>query len=443
MKHLDAEQAVIGAILRDNTVLYRLGDLSAEHFFLDDHKIIFSEISALVRSGKTADTITVSDRLKRKGFDCGGFEYLAQIELNTPSVAGARSYAETIVDDALRRSLRDLTARLADEIGRDDHTTSAELLEKLQSSVMGIAVRQTAREPVVASAAMAKHIDVIEARSEGKTAVMSTGFEKLDYMLNGGLKRSDMIVIGARPSMGKTALSLNIAANVAKHRKVLFLSQEMGTGQILDRLTASLGKVELSAILKGEMTQQQWNGYTTACAAIESIKLFIDEQGGLTINDVRIKARKIKQQYGLDLLVLDYLQLMNGEGTNRNAQIEEISRGIKNLAKELDITVIVLSQLNREADKRPGRRPAMSDLRDSGSIEQDADVVIFIYRDEVVNPESHLKGFADLIIAKNRQGRIGDVLLTYCGEYTLFESTTQPRPKEPHNTKRKGLAEHL
>lgn len=443
MRRLEAEQAVIGALLQDNTALYRLPDLKPEHFFLDDHRIIFSEIVKIIREGKSADPITVSESFDKRGVDCGGFQYLGELSANTASARSAPTYAAIVMDDALRRTIADITAQLADEANSDKTTPATDILEKIQASVMGLSAGKTSKEPALARNAMATHIDVMSARTEGDTKAISTGFGQIDYMLNGGLNRGNMIVVGARPSMGKTAFSLNIASNVAKSKKVLFLSQEMSTDQLLDRLSASLGRVDLSAILQGQLTPEQWHGFTTACAAIESLNLFIDEQGGLTINDVRMKARRVKQQYGLDLLIVDYLQLMSGPGKNRNEQIEEISRGLKNLAKELDIAVIALSQLNREVDKRPGRRPVLSDLRDSGSIEQDADIIIFIHRDEVSNPDSTQKGFADVFIPKNRQGRIGDVTMKYRGEYTLFESTNERPPKEERQYKRKGLAEHL
>ena len=196
----------------------------------------------------------------------------------------------------------------------------------------------------------------------------------------------------------------------------------------MDRLCASLGRMDLSAILRGKMTNEQWQCFTKAVAQIESLNLFIDDHGGLTISDVRAKARSTKQQYGLDVLFIDYLQLMNGKGANRNAEIEEISRGLKNLAKELDIVVVCLSQLNREVDKRTNRQPVMSDLRDSGSIEQDANIIMFLHRDEVYNPDSSAQGFADLSIQKNRQGRTGNLVFRYVGEQTLFVETSESKP---------------
>lgn len=443
MRRIEAEQAVIGALLQDNTALYSLPDLKPEHFFLDDHRIIFSEIVKMIREGKSADPITVSESFDKRGVDCGGFQYLGELSANTASVRSAPTYAAIVMDDALRRTLADITSQLAEVTSSDKTTPATDILEKIQASVMGLSAGKTSKEPALARNAMVNHIDVMSARTEGDTKAIPIGFGQIDYMLNGGINRGNMIVIGARPSMGKTAFSLNIASHIAKTKKTLFLSQEMGTDQLLDRLSASLGKVDLSAILQGTLSPEQWQGFTSACAEIESLNLFIDEQGGLTINDVRMKARRVKQQYGLDLLVVDYLQLMSGPGKNRNEQIEEISRGLKNLAKELDIAVIVLSQLNREVDKRPGRRPVLSDLRDSGSIEQDADIIIFIHRDEVSNPESIQKGFADVLISKNRQGRIGDVTMKYRGEYTLFESTNERPPREERQYKKKGLAEHL
>ena len=443
MRRLEAEQAVLGALLQDNTVLYRIPDLKPEHFFLENHRVIFSEIVKMIREGKSADPITVAESFEKHGIDCGGFQYLGELSINTASSYSAPTYAAIVMDDALRRTLADITAQLAEETNSDKTTPATEILEKIQASVMGLNAAKTSKEPALARNAMASHIDVMSARTEGDTKAIPTGFGHIDHMLNGGMIPGNMIIVGARPSMGKTAFSLNIASNVAKSKKVLFLSQEMSTDQLLDRLSASLGRVDLSAILQGQLTPEQWQGFTAACAAIESLNLFIDEQGGLTINDVRMKARRIKQQCGLDFLVVDYLQLMSGPGKNRNEQIEEISRGLKTLAKELDIAVMALSQLNREVDKRPGRRPVLSDLRDSGSIEQDADIIIFIHRDEVANPESDQKGFANIQIPKNRQGRTGDVTMKYRGEYTLFESTDEKPPQNQQTYKRKGLAEHL
>lgn len=422
MRNLEYEQLILGSILRDNSVLARIPDLTSEHFFLPDHKIIFETACRLIEKGEVADVATVSKELPDIGFS-----YLAEMEINVPSVSGAKTYAARVIDDAIRRKLKDVTAELADEVSGDVTTNVDELIEKVQSRVMGIGMHKS-DEPIKASAAMLKHVEEVEDRAEGRIKTIGTGFHNIDGLLNGGFIRTNLVIIGARPSMGKTALALNMAAHIAKTKKVLFLSQEMSTGELMDRLCASLGRMDLSAILRGKMTNEQWQCFTKAVAQIESLNLFIDDHGGLTISDVRAKARSTKQQYGLDVLFIDYLQLMNGKGANRNAEIEEISRGLKNLAKELDIVVVCLSQLNREVDKRTNRQPVMSDLRDSGSIEQDANIIMFLHRDEVYNPDSSAQGFADLSIQKNRQGRTGNLVFRYVGEQTLFVETSESKP---------------
>lgn len=424
MKSLEFEQLTLGAILRDNSVLNRVPELTADHFFLPDNRAIFGAICRLVSKGESADVATVARELPEIDF-----AYLAELEVNVPSIASARTYAARVIDDAMRRKLKDVTSELAEEVSHDVTSSAVELLEKVQSRVMGIGTRN-AGGPVRASTAMLKHVAEMEDRTEGRIKTIGTGFSNIDSLLNGGFIRTNLVIIGARPSMGKTALALNIAASIAKTKKVLFLSQEMSTGELMDRLCASLGRVDLSAILRGSLTQEQWQNFTQAVAQIEAMNMFIDDQGGLSIADVRAKARGIKRQYGLDVLFVDYLQLMNGQGANRNAEIEEISRGLKNLAKELDIVVVCLSQLNREVDKRTNRRPVMSDLRDSGSIEQDANIIMFLHRDEVYNPDSSERGFADLSIQKNRQGRTGNLVFRYVGEQTLFVETSESKPRQ-------------
>jgi replicative DNA helicase len=301
-----------------------------------------------------------------------------------------------------------------------------ELLDAAQSALSTLAESRTAREPIPVRDAMAAHIDVIDGRVDRKYTGIATGFRDIDTLLTGGPNRGALVILGARPSMGKTALALNIATNVAQDYSVLFLSQEMMNGELLDRTLASLGRIPLGSVIRGDMTPADWSNFTAANVQLGALNLHLDDQPALSLLDVRSKARQTKRKYGLDMVVIDYLQLMSGEGTNRNQQIEEISRGLKAMAKELDIVVLVLSQLSRNAANKS--RPQLSDLRDSGAIEQDADIVLFVHRDEVDNPQSHLRGFADVFIAKNRQGRIDDVLLRYEGQFTQFADHNGSRP---------------
>ena len=268
---------------------------------------------------------------------------------------------------------------------------------------------------------------------------IETGFRELDKFLGGGFSKQEMVVLASNTGIGKSAFALNVAAHIAKTKTVLFLSQEMSTGELIDRLFASLGQIPLSAILSGRLTSEQYDGLTRATTAIEQLKLHIDDQGGLTLADVRSKARRVKQMHGLDVVFLDYLQLMNGSGANRNAEIEEISRGLKNLAKELNIVVVCLSQLNRAVEQRPNKMPVMSDLRDSGSIEQDANIILFLHRDEVYDPDTPAAGFADLLIRKNRQGQTGNLVMKYIGEQTRFCETSERKPEESKTRKTKGI----
>lgn len=436
---IEAEQSVIGALLMDNDAVDRVGDLRVDHFYRQDHRDIFSEIRRQIASGKACDVISVYDELRAKHQDL--LVYLNSIIHNTPSAANISRYAEMVRDRALRRGLIAATNGMADMAFNPAGKSAAEILDFAQNQINQLAETRVKREPVRASDAMIQHVDVIEARCEGKVFGISTGLKDLDALLNGGMNRGDLIIVGARPSMGKTSFALNVGAHVAKDHGVLVCSQEMSNGQLLDRTLSFLGKVPLSHILTGQMEDDDWTGFTAGTAKLRDMNLALDEQPSLSILDVRSKARLVKRKYGLDFLVVDYLQLMVGDGPNRNSQLEEISRGLKSLAKELNIVVMALSQLSRNGANTA--RPKLTDLRDSGAIEQDADVVMFIYRDEVDNPSTHLRGIADVFVAKNRQGRIDELMLAYEGMYTLFTDFHGHRPASQVKEHRRGLAREL
>lgn len=436
---IEAEQSVLGALLLDNDAVDRMGDVRIEHFYRGDHRAIFSEIKRQISNGKQCDVVSVGVALGDSIAD--GMEYLNSLAQNTPSAANIGRYADIVRDRALRRGLIAETSRLADLAFNPGAKTASEVLDVAQGAIAALAETRALREPVRASEAMIAHVDVLERRAEGKTSGIPTGLKGIDDLLNGGPNRGNLVILGARPSMGKTALSLNIAANVARDHGVLFLSQEMGFDELLDRTIAFLGRVSLSSVLSGRMDNDDWNGFTAGTAKLNELNLHLDEQPALTLLDVRSKARLIKRKHGLDLLVVDYLQLMTGDGANRNSQIEEISRGLKALAKELNIVVLALSQLSRNAANMS--RPKLSDLRDSGAIEQDADIVMFLHRDEVDNPNTHLRGIADVFIAKNRQGRIDDVTLAYEGMYTAFKEFNGQRPMQQEKEYKRGLARDL
>lgn len=437
---IEAEQSVIGALLRDNGGVDRMGDLKPAHFYRQDHREIFGEILHQIGTGQTSDVVSVGLALPKIQ---DVMRYLNDMAQSTPSAANISRHADLVRDRALRRGLLATTSSMIEMAYHPDGKTAVEVLDAAQSALATLAETRSVKDPVRASEALISHIELMGRRTEGGEIGVPTGFKLLDAMLNGGMKRGNLIILGARPSMGKSALAQNIALEAGRDYSSLFCSMEMQNDELMDRAVSSLGCIPLDAVISGQLTDAQWSYYTAATIKIRGLNWFIDDRPALTLLDVRSKARQVKRKSGLDLLVVDYLQLMSGNGDNRNSQVEEISRGLKALAKELNIAVIALSQLNRSIETRPNKRPLMSDLRDSGAIEQDADVIIFLYRDEVYNPETHLRGFADVIIAKNRQGAIGDIVLEYEGLYTRFNHTTRPRPQQPDKPSRRGLAEHL
>lgn len=438
---IEAEQSVIGALLRDNSAVDRMGDLRAPHFFRHDHRTIFTEVIRQIAAGQSCDVISVGAVLAKAVPDC--LVYLNAMAQSTPSAANIGRYADLVRDRALRRGLLAATAEMSEMAFNPGARSAGEVLDAAQTALAALAETRAVREPIRASEAMAAHLEVLDGRVEHKHSGIPTGFTEIDTLLTGGPNRGALVILGARPSMGKTALALNIATNAARDYCVLFLSQEMQNGELLDRALASLGSIPLGAVIRGEMTAAEWDGFTAANMRLQQLNLHLDDQPALTLLDVRSKARLTKRKHGLDLVVVDYLQLMSGDGANRNLQIEEISRGLKALAKELNIVVLALSQLSRNAANK--NRPQLSDLRDSGAIEQDADIVMFVHRDEVDNPQTHLRGIADLFVAKNRQGRIDDVMLAYEGMYTRFSDGTRQRPAAPSPAagSRRGLAAHL
>jgi replicative DNA helicase len=439
---IEAEQSVIGAILRDNDAFDRLGDLRAEHFYVGDHATIFAELQRQIMAGKSVDVISMMVSLSGKVADAGA--YLNSMAQATPSSANAARYAGIVRDKALRRALIGFGRDMADAAVNSPDDSSA-LIDRASSRLEQLAVSRIRVDPVRASDEMAAHLEQLERRMEGGSSAISTGYPALDAKLNGGPRRGELIILAARPKMGKTALAINIACNAAVDYSVSVLSMEMPRMQLHDRNLAALGRIPLPHLLQPTlMTDQEWSNLTHATMKIASLNLFLDDQGGLRILDVRMKAKAMKRKHGLDLLVIDYLQLMEGDGDNRNAQIEGITRGLKALAKELDMAIILLSQLNRKLEERPNKRPMPSDLRDSGAIEQDADAVIFLYRDEVYNPDTREVGICEVDVALFRQGAPGRVALAYVGEQTRFESLSHPwygPAKAPE--KKRGLAAAL
>ena len=432
---VESEQAVLGALLLDNTAFDRIADvLGAEDFYTFAHRLIFQHIAKLVSLAKPADVVTVHDALKTAGKaeDAGGLSYLNEMAINTPSTANIRHYAKIVRDRSVQRRL----IAASDEISGWAYNTKGSevrtILDAAESRILSIAEegsRDTSGNQDIKPRLVTflEHIDELYHRSHKTDLIgISTGFIDLDK-LTSGLQKGDLIIVAGRPSMGKTALSINIAEHVAltEQLPVLIFSMEMSVDQIISRMLGSVGRIDQKRLRTGQLLDDDWPRLTEALGKMEGAQIIINETPALNIDGLRSSARRAARQTGgLGLIVVDYLQLMSASspGENRSTEIGEMSRGLKTLARELNCPVIAISQLNRSVETRLNKRPMMSDLRESGSIEQDADLIMFIYRDEVYNAESQFKGMADVIISKQRNGPIGDVTLTFNGPLTRFEN---------------------
>jgi replicative DNA helicase len=435
---IEAEQSVLGGLLLDNAAWDRIADFINEHdFYRYDHRLIFHNIGKLISQAKPADVITVYEQLQASGKaeEVGGLAYLNALAQNTPSAANIRRYAEIVRDRGVLRQL----VTIADEIsagafnpqGRDVR----QLLDEAESKVFAIA-EEGARgqkgfleiQPLLTQ--VVERIDELYHRdNQNDITGVPTGFVDLDRMTS-GMQPGDLIIVAGRPSMGKTAFSLNIGEHVAVEQglPVAVFSMEMAGTQLAMRMLGSVGRLDQHRLRTGRLLDEDWPRLTHAIQKMNDAQLFIDETPALNPMELRARSRRLARQCGqLGLIIIDYLQLMSGSGgggENRATEISEISRSLKGLAKELNCPVIALSQLNRSLEQRPNKRPVMSDLRESGAIEQDADVILFIYRDQVYNPDSPDKGTAEIIIGKQRNGPIGTVRLTFLGEYTKFDNFT-------------------
>ncbi|OIO79673.1 MAG: replicative DNA helicase [Hydrogenophilales bacterium CG03_land_8_20_14_0_80_62_28] len=433
---VEAEQSVLGGLMLENTAWDRVADLINEQdFYRADHRAIWRQINSLIAENKPADVITVAEALDSRNLleDIGGLAYLASLAQNTPSAANIRRYAEIVRERAVLRYLAEVGAEIAESAYNPAGRSAGDILDAAEAKVFEIkeAGAKSSQgfqplQPLLVE--VVNRIDELYNRDNPSDITgIATGFADLDSKTS-GLQPGDLIVVAGRPSMGKTALSLNIAENVAldANLPVAVFSMEMGATQLVMRMLGSIGRLDQHKMRTGRIAEEDWHKLTTALGRLSEVPMFIDETPGLTAMEVRARARRLARQNDgkLGLIVIDYIQLMsgNGKGENRATEISDISRSLKSLAKELHVPVIALSQLNRSLEQRPNKRPVMSDLRESGAIEQDADVILFIYRDEVYNQDSPDKGSAEIIIGKQRNGPIGTVRLTFLGEYTKFES---------------------
>lgn len=420
---VEAEQSVIGGLLIDNGAIDRLGELEESAFFSMAHKLIYRAIRKQAGAGKSWDVITVAEMLEsaKKLNEVGGLPYIGNLAHQVPSSANITRYADIVREHAMRREIMAAAAELTD-LAASKSGDIAVAMDKAQSRLMAITEGVQTDEPRSIAEIIGNHLNTIEKRLDGGRKGIATGLNALDGILNGGWHRGQVVVMAARPGMGKTALSLHNAIHAAQSGYgVLYLSMEMKDSELADRAIASLGQIRLGGILTGNMEQEEWDGVTNAVGKVQHLPLHIVDRSGLNFYQVATFARRHKRKRGLDLLVVDYLQLMAGaEGEKRHSQIEEITRNLKSLAKELDVAILLLSQLSRKTDE--SRRPKLSHLRDSGSIEQDADIVLFIHREEVDDPSTNWKNYADIHIAKNRQGALGKVGATYHGHQVRFEN---------------------
>lgn len=432
---VEAEQAVLGGLMLDNRSWDAIADrLVASDFYRRDHQLIFEAIAERAGKGEPSDAVTLSEWLERKGQadDTGGLVYLAGLVRDTPSAANIRAYADAVRERSTLRRLISVGGEIAASAYDPEGREATELVDEAERRVFEIAEagNKAGSGFIPLKDELGKVIDRLDMlhQNSGSLTGVSSGFNKLDDM-TAGLQKGDLIVIAGRPSMGKTTFALNIAENAAfgpKQYKVGIFSMEMSREQLAFRMISSLGRVDQSHLRTGKFGDEEWSRINTAINMMKAASIYIDDTGALTPTEVRARARRLKREHGLDLIVLDYLQLMQVAGTkeNRATEISEISRSLKALAKELKVPVIALSQLNRSVEQRTDKKPVMSDLRESGAIEQDADLIMMIYRDEVYDPNTTRKGIADIIIAKQRNGPIGDIQLTFLGKYTKFENFT-------------------
>lgn len=436
---LESEQSVLGGLLLDNHAWEKVADIITDHdFYRQDHQLIYHHICKLIEQNKPADVITVAESLETSAElqTIGGLAYIGAIVQNTPSAANIKRYAEIVRERSIMRNLAKVCVEIADSTYNPAGRSAANLLDEAEAKVFEIA-EEGARgkegfvdiQPLLKE--VVERIELLYNQDNPSNITgIASGFYDLDQKTS-GFQPGDLIIVAGRPSMGKTAFSLNIAENVALELKkpVAVFSMEMGGTQLAMRLLGSVGKLDQHKVRTGRLDDQDWPRLTHALGKLNDAPIFIDESAALNALELRARARRLYRQHGeLGLIVVDYLQLMSstGSGENRATEISEISRALKALAKELKVPLIALSQLNRSLEQRPNKRPVMSDLRESGAIEQDADVILFIYRDEVYNPDSPDKGIAEIIIGKQRNGPIGKVDLTFLGEYTRFENFARP-----------------
>ncbi|WP_411705222.1 replicative DNA helicase [Edaphovirga cremea] len=437
---LEAEQSVLGGLMLDNERWDNVAErVSANDFFSRPHRLIFTEMHRLLEMGKPIDLITLSESLEQKSDldSVGGFAYLAELSKNTPSAANIGAYADIVRERAVVREMISVANEIADAGYDPQGRSSEDLLDLAESRVFQIAESRASKDDGpksidrILESTVARIEDLFQRPHDGVTGV-STGYSDLDKK-TAGLQKSDLIIVAARPSMGKTTFAMNLCENAAmmQEKPVLIFSLEMPGDQLMMRMLASLSRVDQTRIRTGQLDDEDWARISSTMGILlEKRNMYIDDSSGLTPTEVRSRARRVFREHGgLSLIMIDYLQLMRvpSLSDNRTLEIAEISRSLKALAKELQVPVVALSQLNRSLEQRADKRPVNSDLRESGSIEQDADLIMFIYRDEVYHDNSDEKGIAQIILGKQRNGPIGTVRLKFNGQWSRFDNYAGPQ----------------
>jgi replicative DNA helicase len=429
---LEAEQSVIGGLMLDNSAWDEIADIINEQdFYRHDHALILRAIAALAENDQPYDVVTVSEWIGARGDldSIGGLAYLSILANDTPTAVNIKAYANIVREYSILRSLIQVGNEISASAYNADGKPSKELVDDAERKVFMIAEQGAGNRQgfEAINELLGRAVKRVEEMYKSGTALtgIATGFTNYDEKTS-GLQNSDLIIIAGRPSMGKTSFAMNLAENAALNNdnSVAVFSMEMPGDQLALRMMSSLGRIDSHNLRTGKLDDHDWPRLISSVSMLSKAKLFIDDTAALTPTELRARTRRLKREHGLDLVIIDYLQLMQvgGSTENRATEISEISRSLKALAKELKVPIIALSQLNRSVEQRPDKRPIMSDLRESGSIEQDADVILFIYRDEVYNPESNDKGTAEIIIRKQRNGPIGTVRLSFLGQYTRFEN---------------------
>ncbi|MFT6431882.1 MAG: replicative DNA helicase [Halopseudomonas sp.] len=429
---IEAEQAVLGGVMLENTTWERVVELLSEpDFYRHDHRLIFRALASLAARNQPFDVVTLAEELDREGLidQVGGLAYLGQLAKNTPSVANISAYTHIIRERSTLRKLISTSSNIADSAFNPKGKQANAILDEAERQIFAIAEsRPKTGGPESVTNLLTKAIDKIDTlfNSDGAITGLSTGFTDLDEMTS-GLQPADLVIIAGRPSMGKTTFAMNLVENVVLRydKAVLVFSLEMPGDSLVMRMLSSLGRIDQSKVRAGRLDDDDWPRLTSAVNLLNDRKLFIDDTAGLSPMEMRARARRVVREHGeIGMIMIDYLQLMQIGGTseNRTNEISEISRSLKALAKEFNAPVVALSQLNRSLEQRPNKRPINSDLRESGAIEQDADVIMFVYRDEVYNADTQDQGIAEIIIGKQRNGPIGNIRLAFLGKFTRFEN---------------------